>query len=301
LDSGSRRAIDAALTAAAEAGTSLVIATHRTREVPAPITHELRIEKGRTARSGPYRSAAPASTAGRAPAPAAAQRPVLVRLRRVDVYPDGDGRRALENIDWEIRAGEHWAISGPNGAGKSTLAKLLFGRLRAAYGGSVERFGVRGRASVAEIRRDVALLSDDEQLRYDWSIPVDAVIASGFFDSVGLLQRPSAEQREQVARLCDEFEIAHLAQRKFLELSFGERRMVLTARALVRVPRLLVLDEALSGFDAHARALVLHRVEELAAQGTSVVMIGHDEGDIPAWIVNRLRLEDGRIAAVERG
>src|SRR5262249_18849873 len=150
-------------------------------------------------------------------------------------------------------------------------------------GGVVERFGNTANLSVAQIRRDVALISDEEQLRYDWSIPVASVIVSGFFHSVGLMTRPTAEQTAVAAPLPADFAIDHLLERRFLELSFGERRMVLVARALVRVPRLLILDETLNGFDRPSRARIMRRVEELARAGTSVLIIGHDEDDVPDW------------------
>jgi len=100
--------------------------------------------------------------------------------------------------------------------------------------------------------------------------------------------------------LLEDFGIADLAQRPFLELSFGQRRLVLVARALVRTPRLLIMDEALNGFDRDVRARILRRIESLAAGDTSVIMIGHHEGDIPEWITHELRLEAGRVVSMGR-
>ncbi len=242
-------------------------------------------------RDAVYRASAPIAR----PEGVAVSRHPVIRLRGVDVFIDGEP--VLAEIGWTLGAGERWLVSGPNGAGKSTLAKLLYGRLRAAYGGSVERYGSDENHSVERIRNDVALLSDDEQLRYDWSIPVASVIASGFFQSVGLLREPDDAQRALAAELAREFGIEHLLQRRFLELSFGERRMVLVARALVRVPQLVILDEALSGFDRSSRERIMRRVEQLAESGSAVVFIGHDAGDVPPWIDRELKLEGGRIAS----
>ena len=300
IDAQSKRLIHAALEKAAAGGAQLIVATHRTDDVPAPITHQLRVEAGRivtqgklqrSARSrGEARGAFPGTEDGRS-----GEGPLILRLRGVEVYQEG--RPVLRGIDWEIRAGQHWLLAGPNGAGKSTLAKLLYGRLRVAHGGTIERFNSPENLSVSEIRRSVALISDDEQVRYDWSIPVESVVASGFAHSVGLIEPPSPEQLRAVAQLMFDFGLEHLAGRAFLELSFGERRMVLVARSLVRVPRMLILDEALNGFDREARARIVRRVERLAAEGTSVIVIGHDDADIPEWISNELRLEGGRIVS----
>ncbi|MGH7328622.1 MAG: ATP-binding cassette domain-containing protein, partial [Polyangiaceae bacterium] len=303
IDRHSRRLIQGAIAQAAVEGSSLVVATHRREELPAAITHELQLEAGRVLRQGslshpPRRPAVLATRNGSLGSNEDGCGALIVRMEGIEVYQDH--RRILQGINWEIREGEHWLVSGPNGAGKTTLAKLLFGRLRAAYGGTIERYGSHENLSIAELRRGVSLISDDEQLRYDWSIPVEAVIASGFFGSVGLLQTPTAGQLQTVRGLLQDFGIEHLRRQKFLELSFGQRRLVLFARSLVRRPRLLILDEALNGLDHDVRVRVFRRMESLAAGGTSVVIIGHHDSDIPEWVENELCLEAGRISAIGR-
>jgi len=271
--------------------TSLVVATHRREELPHDITHELRLAGGRVERQGEFVATAPATRAGTAldgAPPRTSSEPPVVKLQNVDVYVER--RRVLRDLSWEIRAGERWLVSGENGSGKTTLAKLLYGRLRAAHGGVVERYGDAGSVSVAELRRTVALISDDEQLRYDWNDSIETVVASGYFASVGLMQKPTPEQIEGARRLIADFGLEDLRERRFLQLSFGQRRLVLVARALVRTPRLLILDEALNGFDADARRRILGRVEELANSGTAIVMIAHHESDVPDWVDKELQL-----------
>lgn len=278
--------------------TALVVATHRREELPRSITHELRLAGGTVERQGRLtgfaRSARRSSVIDGEEARTASSPPV-VKLQNVDVYIEG--RRVLRELNWEIRPGERWLVSGENGSGKTTLAKLLYGRLRAAHGGVVERYGEAANLSVAELRRTVALISDDEQLRYDWNDPVESVVASGYFASVGLMQKPTREQIEGARRLIADFGLEHLSARPFLQLSFGQRRLVLVARALVRTPRLLILDEALNGFDADARERILRRVEELANSGTAIVMIAHHESDVPEWVDRKLQLSAGQRTA----
>ncbi|MBV8423688.1 MAG: ATP-binding cassette domain-containing protein, partial [Candidatus Eremiobacteraeota bacterium] len=143
IDRQSRRLISEALAAAVADGTSLVVATHRREELPEAITHELQLSAGRVSHAGPLAEPAKSVRATHASNGSAADRngggALLLRLENVDVF--AERRPVLHGITWEIRRHEHWVIRGPNGAGKTTLAKLLYGRLRAAYGGKVERFG----------------------------------------------------------------------------------------------------------------------------------------------------------------
>lgn len=297
IDRHSRGLILTALGDCVGAGTALVVATHRRDELPPAVTHELHLRAGTIVHQGVLSKAlrevsragsngVVARTDGGAP---------VVKLRNVDVYIER--RRVLRDINWEIRSGERWLVSGRNGAGKSTLAKLLYGRLRPAYGGIIERYGSSQNISVAELRRTVALVSDDEQLRYDWNVPVETVVVSGYFGSVGLMQKPAPEHLAGARRLIADFGLERLRKRPFLELSFGERRLVLVARALVRTPKLLILDEALNGFDPDARAKILRRMEELANAGTAIVLIGHHESDVPEWVDCELVLDEGRIVS----
>ena len=293
IDRHSRDVILGVLEDFASSETALVVATHRHEDLPRAISRELRLQSGEVVFEGALSKFDVPLVHGNG-----ARRPVegasIVKLQHVDVFIEG--RPVLHDITWEIRRGESWLVSGRNGAGKTTLAKLLYGRLRAAYGGSVERFGSHGSLSVAELRRSVVLVSDDEQRRYDWNIPLESVVVSGYFASVGLMQQPTGEQLAQARRLLDEFGLAPLRRRPFLELSFGERRLALVARALVRTPQLLILDEALNGFDAAARAKIFRRIEELSNAGTALVVIGHHEADVPEWVDKELVLEGGRIA-----
>ncbi len=273
--------------------TTLVCASHRSDHVPKFVTRELHLREGRIAAPhAPRHRPRFALASGDEPAPAAAPQP-LVRIAHAGVILEG--KRVLHDIDWTIEPGEHWVIRGPNGAGKSTLARLLAGTAAAVLGSEVERFG-SARRTLDDLKAHIVLLSDETQTAYDRNETAAAVVASGFFGSVGLFAELDAAQRARVNELLERFEVSALAGRPFLELSFGERRRVLIARALVREPAIFIADEALEGLDPAVRAAFVELLDDLALRGTTLVVIAHDD-ELPHAITHELRLEDGRITA----
>jgi molybdate transport system ATP-binding protein len=121
-------------------------------------------------------------------------------------------------------------------------------------------------------------------------------VLSGFVDSVGLFHEPSDDQRTRAAALIADLGIDALRERRFMELSFGERRKVLIARALVRPPALLILDEVWNGLDAAYRERLEAELHRLAAGGTTLLLIAHHADDLPELIVRRQRLVAGRLS-----
>lgn len=297
LDRAARRALREVLERVATR-TQTVLVTHRPAERLRATTHELRLQGGRIVSSGPFVRTgvrvAPIRPTPLAPrrAPAVAG-DFLVRIERADVYLEG--RHVLFGIDWTIRPGEHWAILGPNGSGKSTLAKLAAGLIHPAFGGNVRHFGAKRPTHLWELKRRIAFLSDEAQTAYDQDIPARAVVASGFFSSVGLYGRLEPEQERAVDALLARFGLEGFAQRPFLRLSFGERRKILIARALVRTPEIAIVDEATSGLDEPFRAAFLTLLEELARGGTTLVVMSHHEDDVPPVVTDELWMERGRI------
>ncbi len=227
------------------------------------------------------------------PARASSTRPALLRLDRADVVLDG--APVLHDLRWELRAGEHWRITGPNGSGKSTLARVIAGTVAVAHGGTIERNGIKPPFLVADLKARIVLLSDEAQTAYDWNATVADVVASGFFASIGLFAALDARQRARVGKLLERFELGGLAGRHLLELSFGERRRALLARACVRDPEIFIADEAAEGLDPGARHAFFELLDAYAAQGTTLVVISHDD-ERPRAVTNELVLEAGRIA-----
>jgi molybdate transport system ATP-binding protein len=214
-------------------------------------------------------------------------------VRNADVFRGT--LRVLHALDWSIRSGEHTAVTGPNGSGKSTFASVVAGTLAPAVGGTVLRAGRSGPFDVWRIKADVVHVSEEWQVAFDVNHSVEEVVLSGFASSVGLFHEPDAEQRARAAALIEELGLAPLRARRFLQLSFGERRKVLIARSLVRPPRLFILDEVWNGLDAGFRARLEATLGRLAEDGTTLLLIAHHESDLPALVVRRFTLDAGRL------
>ena len=269
---------------------ALLLASHRDDDFNASITHHARMRDGRIASMSAGRprddrvraiAAAAASPAGDA----------LVAIAHADVYRGAT--RVLHDVNWSIRRGEHTALSGPNGSGKSTFAAVVGGTLSPAFGGEVRRSGAGGPFDVWRIKETIAHVSEEWQIAFNVNHTVAEVVLSGFASSVGLFHTPGEGERERAAALTEELGLVPLRERRFMELSFGERRKVLIARALVRPPALLILDEVWNGLDMAFRERLQAQLHGFAATGTTLLLIAHHGDDLPATIVRRQQLDGG--------
>jgi molybdate transport system ATP-binding protein len=280
-----------------------VLSIHRAEDLPSSVTHVLVLEKGRVRYRG-RRSAkalreffsprpAPLPDATVRPAVPSAARSPRIRIAGADVYVNHHA--VLRNLDWEIRPGEHWAVVGRNGSGKSTLLRLLYGELSPALGGIIERAGFPRGTPLEDFRKTVGVLSpqlQSEHARED--LTVEEIVISGRHASIGLNAAPSSADRRAARRALDAFGLAGLAGFRPRQLSYGQLRRVLLARALVNRPRLLLLDEPCTGLDAATRAIVLAQLEKLARSGVQVVMATHHASDVIPSVNRILRLRNGR-------
>ncbi|MEJ2040596.1 MAG: ATP-binding cassette domain-containing protein, partial [Desulfosarcinaceae bacterium] len=284
-------------------GVQLILITHRMNDVPSGFTHLLRLGRGRVAEHGPFSFSASSPPPADSPLTGALpstrtgfEEPPLVDLQDVCVrYGDIS---VLDHIDWTLRRGEHWALIGPNGAGKSTLLKLITGDQLQVYANRVFLFGrQRGSGeSVWQIKREIGQVSDELHARYQRDTAVRDVISSGFFDSVGLYRRCSAAQKQIVDRWLQRLALEPLAQERFDRLSFGQQRLVLIARAMVKTPRLLILDEPCNGLDKTHRLKVIELADALGGgNATQLIYVTHHQEELPACITHRLYLEGGKI------
>jgi iron complex transport system ATP-binding protein len=216
-------------------------------------------------------------------------------------------RHVLDSLSLKISEGEHTAIVGPNGAGKSILVRLLTHEDRAVVlpdGRSPVRVFGNDRWDVFELRSQLGIVSADLHQRFvagnsEGRIRGEAAVVSGFLASDGILRYGvvTDEMRRLAAQALDRMGAAHLAGRWLDELSSGEARRVLLARALVTSPRALVLDEPTTGLDLAARHDFMERVRTIAREGTTLILITHHIDEIVPEIDRVILLQGGRIAA----
>lgn len=230
------------------------------------------------------------------------------------------GRRALDGASWTLRAGECWAVFGRNGAGKSTLLRVVRGVARPDQidGGKVTWYPPAngdaytlhdetspGEASGGETspltgRALCASVSSAQQERYmrqGWLITGQELLLTGYYDTPLLYEAPGAERTAAARDLARRLGAAHLLDVKVPAMSQGQLRLLLVARALVRQPAVLLLDEVCEGLDATARAAVLGAVDQAAALGVTVLFATHRTDQLPACLTRALLVQNGRIMA----
>ena len=203
-------------------------------------------------------------------------------------------RTILKDLDWTVRQGEHWSLSGQNGSGKSTLLSLVCADNPQSYACDISLFGhKRGSGeSVWDIKKHIGYVSPEMHRSYKQNIPAIQIVASGLKDTVGLYVKPNEAERAQCRKWLDIFGISHLAERKFHEMSSGEQRLILVARAFVKEPSLLILDEPLHGLDDVNRRMVKDRVDEYCQDPEkTLIYVTHYQEELPHCIDHSLYLE----------
>jgi len=222
---------------------------------------------------------------------AAARAPVLLRLSHVSLYVDY--RLVLRDLDWQLRKGEHWAVYGANGAGKTSFLKLLYGDLSPALGGKIERTGFLPGTPIARWKRQVGYVSPELQSDYAVDVSVLDLVASGRYASIGLVDEPTARDHGEARRWLRFFGLLSVALLRPRELSYGQLRRALIARAMAANARILLLDEPLTGLDPGQRAIMKRLLKRLMRQLTLIVAVHHEE-DLPRGMTHGLRLHNGR-------
>ena len=215
----------------------------------------------------------------------------VVKLNKVSIrYGE---RTILRELDWTVKCGEKWALSGENGAGKSTLLSLVCADNPQSYACDITLFDrKRGSGeSIWEIKKHIGYVSPEMHRAYLKNIPAIDIVASGLHDSIGLYKRPKEEDRAVCLFWMDIFGVKQLADRSFLQLSSGEQRLVLLARAFVKDPELLILDEPLHGLDLYNRCLVKDVIETFCHRNDkTMIMVTHYKEELPACITDSLYL-----------
>ena len=322
LDSERREAALDWLASTRRSALPWVLTTHRIEDVPVSATHALMLDRGRIVYRGRMERAPlesllaaghDASEIPRARRSRSAQR--LVRLERASVYLEG--RRVLEGVSLTVARGECWVIHGPNGSGKSTLLRTLYGDHGVAAGGRIERAGIEPGVSLDEFKRRVGFVAPHLQSSLAGTtsllapeqptlgsgrgfseprqLTVLETVLSGLHASFGLDAPPRLAERRAARQALADFGLAGLATRQLRDLSYGQLRRVLFARAWINRPAMLLLDEPFSGLDAPTREELKHELETVAARGAAIVIATHHRNEWPRCATFELELRGGRV------
>jgi iron complex transport system ATP-binding protein len=208
-------------------------------------------------------------------------------------------RTVLHDVSIEIGAGEHVAILGPNGCGKSTLIKTLMRELYplAREGTTVRLFG-REKWHVFDLRALLGIVTNDfPDMAYTFT--AREIVLSGFFSSVGIWphHHVTPEMEKAAAEALKHLEADHLADRGYGELSSGEARRILIARALVHAPKALLLDEPTNSLDLFAQYELRETMRRLAKSGIGIILVTHHLADIIPEIDRVILMKAGRVVA----
>lgn len=229
----------------------------------------------------------------------------LLRARFIGVDLDCvvlrlDGRAVLRGVSWSIRPGQRWVLTGHNGAGKTLLLKMIGGDLWPTASQGRRFYFYRGERfeQPYAVREEICYLGAERQDRYErygWNHRVEQVIGSGLYRTDIPLDELSGADQLRIARLLRRLRLQALAGRHFLTLSYGERRLVLLARALATAPKLLLLDELFNGLDTSNRARAMHCLDLLSRSALPWVLSSHRVEEVPPWVTHHCELQAGSI------
>ncbi len=303
LDSDSRLGLLSLTQDIVNAGHPLLFLVNRIADIPSCATHLGLLSNGHLVCSGPVDELA--------------SRPELKQMSQLDnsqvpelpppLLETGEGFNPLirmhqckvqygeiiqfRNFDWELKPGEHTLVTGPNGAGKSTLLQLITGDHPQCYSNDITIFGYqRGSGeSIWDVKKHIGIVS--AALHRDYRTPgnVLSTVVSGFYDSIGLYQMPTRAQQQLAMQWLKIMGLAALANSSFRQLSWGQQRLVLIARGLIKQPPLLILDEPTQGLDDLNRHLVLAFLGKLARlKRTTLLFVSHRDDEHLSLFSHRL-------------
>ena len=226
----------------------------------------------------------------------------LIQLKNVNVaYED---RPILSNISWEVKRSEFWKLTGPNGSGKTTILSMIYGDNPKAYGVDLFLFGKKKGSgeSVWEIKKKIGYFSPSITELFIRRNSVEEMLISGLVDSIGLYQKPSDKQRALAKQWLETLGFQEKAKKVFNDLSNLEKRMLLIARAMIKHPPLLILDEPSTGLDDKSALKITNLINHIAAQSdTAIIYVSHrkEKGLHPDFEYELFPTENGSVGKIK--
>lgn len=218
-------------------------------------------------------------------------------LKLENVSKTMNGEKILDNISWEIGRNEHWAMLGPNGAGKTTLMKIVTGYLWPSEGAVTVLGKEFGSYDLRRLRKSIGYVDSTLLRKVPFQDTVLEVVLSGKFATLGLYDELSKSERKRAEEILERLGSLDLKERKFGDLSQGEKQKVMIGRALMAGPRLLVLDEPALGLDPGSRERFLEIVENIGniEDGPTLIYITHHVREIMPLFEKGIVLKGGRM------
>ena len=216
----------------------------------------------------------------------------VLDLRKVSIRYGS--RVILKDLDWTVHKGERWALCGINGSGKSTLLSIICADNPQSYACDLSLFGrKRGTGeSIWEIKKHIGYVSPELHRSYMRDVPAIEVVATGLHDRAGMYVKTKEEHLGICEFWMDVFGVLHLRDRSFVKLSFGEQRLLLLARAFVKDPELMIMDEPMHGLDTYNKRRVGKVIEAFCQRpDKTLIMVTHNEEELPPIVTGRLVLQ----------
>ncbi|MNS02878.1 putative ABC transporter ATP-binding protein YlmA [compost metagenome] len=216
-----------------------------------------------------------------------------------DVSWRRDGKSVLKGVNWTVSKGENWALLGLNGSGKTTLLNMLSGYIWPTQG-EISVLGHRfGEVDIRQLRRSIGWVSSSLQEKLYGNDKAENLVVSGKFASIGLYEKPSAEDYEQAEQLMEQLRCSHLMNRTYQTCSQGEKQKLLIARALMGAPKLLILDEAANGLDFISKEGLLESIDELSKRPDAphLLYVTHHTEEILPIFSKTLLIRRGEVFA----
>lgn len=312
LDTEGRQTLHGIIDTIAASGISVILITPP-QELPDCITHVAVLENGRVVKAGKKENEQTTAAAFNTNLPVDAIKKLhsfseenhfTTAIKMVNVTIRYGQKTILSNLNWQVKKGERWSIAGPNGAGKSTLLSLITADNPQAYANELYLFDQRRGSgeSIWDIKKRIGFVSPELHLYFERGTSCFDVIASGLFDTIGLFKRLTIAQQQQVNTWIEILQLPSLQHRPLFQLSLGQQRMVLLARALVKNPPLLILDEPCQGLDDEQTGYFKQLLNQLCQTfNTTLLYVSHYSKDRPACITHVATLENGSMVVTGNG